>query len=167
MIEQDADAIGRIHSWHVVFRDNRMNSVWNFFTIPGYRHVAAYGYSPDKNVWIVVDPGRDCMTVQVLDMDELAAWVRVNGDRTSSILRIDAKEGGYAASRFGHTCVTAIKRLIGLRSGAFTPQGLFHEMRRHGAEDVFLGRLPKRTLLSWSTSVLRDLKKPNPRKKPA
>lgn len=151
MIEQDANVIGLIRSWHVVFRDSRARSFWNLFTSSGYRHVAAYGYSPDKGVWIVLDPGQDFMAVQVLNQDELAAWVEAHARFTSAILRIDAGQGGHAASRFGHTCVTAIKRLIGLPSGAFTPRGLFHEMRRHGAEDVFVGRQPKRTLISWLT----------------
>lgn len=169
MIEQDASIIGLVRSWHVVFRNSDTNSLWNLFTVPGFRHVAAYGYSPDNGVWIVVDPGQDFMAVQVLNPDELSAWVAAGAGRTSAILRIDTQNGGHAASRFGHTCVTAIKRLIGLPSGAFTPQGLFHEMRKHGAEDVFIGMTPKRKLLSWlilAPMSLSRLRHPS-KKKPA
>lgn len=168
MIETDANPVGVIPVWHVVFRESQTRTFWNLFTVPGYRHVAAYGYSADNDVWIVIDPGLTMMAVQVLSQNELTHWVGSHASRTSAILRMKSDVSAHFTSRFGHSCVFAVKQLLGLPSGAFTPQGLFREMRKHGAEDVFLGRLPKRKLFSWLTSLLQHLRlKPRPRKKPA
>lgn len=97
-------------------------------------HVLAFAF--DGRSWIVVDPHLRFTEVFTLEPgDEFDAWVA----EMSQVAEVWKLPGRRAASVLtpGLFCVGAVKRLVGLRSGAFTPGGLRRDLVRAGAKQVF------------------------------
>lgn len=133
MIEPDKSFCA-VAVWNAVFMDRPVLRWWDVFTTPGFRHVCAFGYSPDRGVWIVVDPGLGLMTIHVLNDAGFDKWFDARRALVTDILQMKAAPNAEMRNRFGHSCVTAIKQLIGLNSGAFTPKALHRHMTGKGAK---------------------------------
>lgn len=98
------------------------------------RHVLAFGFDAHAGMWVVVDPCRHAIAVRALAPSAFDAWARVEV-AGADVWRLDAAEATSVLSP-GLWCVGVVKRLLGLRSGAFTPAGLRRDMRRAGAAQV-------------------------------
>lgn len=85
--------------------------------------------------WLVVDPHFRWTETYVLGPAAFDVWVRDLATR-ARIWRIAG--GRECPAMAGPFCVGTVKRLIGLRSGAFTPNGLERDLRRSGAMQVFV-----------------------------
>ncbi len=97
-------------------------------------HVLAFA-SLGEDCWLVVDPHFRWTETIVLSGLEADRWIR----RTAAGSRIWRIAGGRESPALpGLFCVGTIKRLIGLRSGAFTPAGLERDLKRLGAKQVFV-----------------------------
>lgn len=113
-------------------------AVWNVVFQPGGRlntgHVLAYGWDHRTCCYVVVDPLWDRIEVQVLSIADFDAW-RLAECGACRTLRIRA--GQRTSILFpGLWCVGVVKRLIGLRSSAFTVPGLRRDLLRAGAQEV-------------------------------
>lgn len=117
-------------------KPDEMHRWWDLFTTKGYRHVAAYGYSTDHDVWVVVDPQHKITLVQVLDHDGIGVWFNQRSDLVSSVLQMHVGLNHLVRSRFGFWCTIAIKQVLGLECGALTPRGLYRHMKQHGCKTV-------------------------------
>jgi len=111
---------------------------WNvcFQIIAGLpAHVFAFGYDPDGDVWIVVDPHHNYTEVRALKLEAFDAWA-VETLPGREVYRIAARK--QTRMWFpGLWCVGAVKRLVGLKSGALSPAGLRRDLLRAGARRVF------------------------------
>ena len=112
-------------TWNVVFERGR--TLWG--------HVYAFAYDGRAGVWVVIDPHLRWTQVFALKAgSEFDRWVAgVAAD--AEIYRIPGR--GHAPLGFGWFCVGAVKRLVGLRSGALSPAGLKRDLLRAGARQVF------------------------------
>lgn len=110
---------------------------WNVAirTRPGFGHVFAFGFDPGCGVWIVFDPMRRSTAITLLPPWEFDAWLKGAID-ACEVYRIQARDETpvWAA---GLWCVGAVKRLVGLKSGALSPAGLRRDLLRAGAKRVF------------------------------
>lgn len=109
--------------WNVVFERGR--TPWG--------HVLAFAAAaPD--LWIVVDPHLRYTETYVLTQVQFDDWI-VAVAATGPILRI---MGQRRASLWpGPFCVGRIKHLLGIGGGAFSPRGLWRDLVRKGARQVF------------------------------
>ena len=98
-------------------------------------HVLAFGNDAGR-AWVVVDPCLRRIAVQVLDATAFDAWIKVVAPKME-VLRIEARDEASIATP-GLWCVGVVKRLVGLRSGAFTARGLRRDLLRAGARRVFV-----------------------------
>lgn len=114
---------GRIASWTVV----RQRKGW-------IGHVLAFGFAPDVGAWLVIDPRWDRIDVMVMGPAAFDRW-RAAECAGCPQLRIDANRGTSLLSP-GLWCVGVVKRLVGLRSGAFTPAALWRDLKAAGAREV-------------------------------
>lgn len=113
-----------ILTWHVAFERDR--TPWG--------HVLAFAF--DGRCWIVVDPHVRWTEVFTLAPgDEFDGWLAAMASK-ASIYRIPG--GGRSHPFAGLFCVGAVKRLLGFRSGAFSPAGLRRDLVKAGAEQVFV-----------------------------
>lgn len=98
-------------------------------------HVLAFGFDAAAGVWIVVDPCRHETEVQALRPAAFDRWI-VQQAAEGEVWRI-ARQGRTPMLFPGLWCVGAVKRLVGLRSGALSPAGLKRDLLRAGARRVF------------------------------
>lgn len=102
---------------------------------PGLGHVFAFGFDPGCGVWIIVDPMRRSTAITLLPPWEFDAWL-VGAIATFDVYRIEARDQTPVWAP-GLWCVGAVKRLVGLKSGALSPAGLRRDLLRAGAKRVF------------------------------
>lgn len=120
-------------SWTLVF-NREASSRWFGALVPGrYKHVRAYAYVPFLHVWVFYDPdfrGTDIIVAADGEPAKrlIASWT-VKADLM--MMRVtDAR----ARPRIGFWCVPMIKSLIGLRSSALRPDGLWADCLANGGE---------------------------------
>lgn len=135
MIGVDAN-FGAIAAWNVVFMENPERHWWDIFTTTGFRHVCAFGYATDHDLWVIVNPTHGLMSISVLNDQGFDAWRLAAHPYVTTILNIPVGLATTHRNRIGHTCVAAIKQLLGLPSGAFTPFGLYRHMLASNATTV-------------------------------
>lgn len=114
-----------------------MISEWNVMLQPADRprHCLAFGYDPATSVWVVVDPHRHGTDVELLRPARFDAWI-AKAAPLAEVYRIDAQH--RTPTLFpGFWCVGAVKRLVGLKSGALSLRGLRRDLLRAGARRVF------------------------------
>lgn len=119
-------SIPRQHlTWHVVVEHARTP----------FGHVYAFAYDPAAEVWMVINPHFRWTEVFALRRGaEFDRWVRVTAEG-ADIYRLDGR--GQAPVLPGWFCVAQVKRLVGLRSGALSPEGLRRDLLKAGARQVF------------------------------
>ena len=116
--------IGGQLTWHVAIERGR--TPWG--------HVLAFAF--DGRSWVVVDPHVRWVEVFTLAPGEpFDAWVHDLAGR-ATIYRLPGRAESHPLAGFG--CVGIVKRLVGLRSGAFSPAGLRRDLVRQGAMQVFV-----------------------------
>jgi hypothetical protein len=120
--------------WYVVFRDSENRSWFSLFTRRGFRHCYAFGRW-DTN-WVRVDPLLSWAQVDVIEQAELVK----NGfqDFVELVKREDPSVRVLCVNRvmaprgvsllLPPTCVSVVKYLLGIRSKAVTPWGLYIEL---------------------------------------
>lgn len=119
-LRPDPETVGTL-TWNVVFERGR--TPWG--------HVLAFAF--DGLTWLVVDPHIGWTEVYSVPADEIERWIADLGE--VSILRLEGRR--RAPLLPGFFCVGTIKRLIGLRSGALSPEGLRRDLLRAGARPEF------------------------------
>lgn len=103
-------------------------------------HVSAFGYDADADVWIIFDPHHSHTEVRALKPADFDQWVAgFAGPRLRGLVQVYRIPARRQTSVIfpGLWCVGAVKRLIGLRSGALSPGGLRRDLLRAGAQRVF------------------------------
>lgn len=117
--------------------DRRQSLNWNVVVERGrtpWGHVLAFAW--DGRVWVVIDPHVTWTEVFTLPPGpEFDAWVKAQA-ATGTIWRIAGRAESHPF--VGLFCVGTVKRLVGLRSGAFSPEGLRRDLVRAGAQQVFV-----------------------------
>lgn len=98
-------------------------------------HVSAFGYDPQGEVWVLVDPHRRFTEVRALNLAAFDAWA-VENLPGQEVYRIAARRQTQVWFP-GLWCVGHVKRLVGLRSGALSPAGFRRDLVRAGARRVF------------------------------
>jgi hypothetical protein len=121
--------------WLIFFGDGPRAAWWDCLTKPGFRHVCAASYYASIGAWVFYDVSRKGTDIRVIPEEKagpfFAAWVHVS----AAILRMRSRKDRTAVPSFFY-CVGAMKALLGIRSSALLPEGLFHDLLRKGAEIV-------------------------------
>jgi hypothetical protein len=98
-------------------------------------HCSAFGFDAAAGVYVVVDPHYAWTEVNVLRPAAFDVWIAEEA-RGHEVYRIAAQHRTRPWFP-GLWCVGAVKRLVGLRSGALSPGGLRRDLLRAGARRVF------------------------------
>ena len=135
MTEEEASKYEPI-TWLLVFSP-KSAIWWVDRLVPGqFKHVMACAYAVEAKAWVAYEV--TLVRTQILVMPD-PAWDRFIAARINSgasVLRIERRDGCWWTGRLGSWCVPAVKRLIGLRSGALRPDRLFADCLRAGAAIV-------------------------------
>lgn len=125
----------RILRWHVAFWRMPHRRRWHHMLAPGpYKHVSAFGYSARCNVWVFYNPAGNGERIEVCANDatflDLLDSIKERADLVTLTLGAPRP---HPAWRPGVYCVPQIVRLLGVRSSALTPRGLYRDLVRAGA----------------------------------
>lgn len=119
--------------WNIIFlKADRRRHYLDLFTGKDWRHVVAYGWSNDR--WIVYDVGDVRSQILVLNDYQFDSWHETIDHRVTAAVKFETTDRTVPATRVGLWCVTAVKHLTGLRSGALRPKALFRHLLRNGGE---------------------------------
>lgn len=122
-------------SWLVFFWPSS-KMPWLDRLLPGrFKHVSAAGYVAETATWLFVNPQRGRTIVEAIpDGDEA---FRLNGwcDRAEVIVMPRGFDLGYRF-RGPFSCVSVVAALLGLRSGALRPDGLYRDCLRAGGRPI-------------------------------
>ncbi len=132
-----ADIAQPVAVWNVVFLRRPVRSWWDWLTAAEYRHVCAFGYADALDGWVVFDPCLQGTSITGLDHKLVGAWLARQDSEISEIWQIEAGQCAGPVVHVGLWCTAQVKRLVGLRSGAFTPGALRRDLVRAGARRVF------------------------------
>lgn len=128
------EPLGEVSTWFVCF--DTTTPTWWVRLIPGrYKHVRAFGFVPLMGLWIFFDVALAGHSLFVArdGTPQCEAMIERwwNG---CDVLKVKRSRGPAGLSRIGLWCVPAVAGLIGVRSGALRPDGLWRECVRQGAE---------------------------------
>lgn len=123
--------------WNIAFMSSNTRSWWHMFSPAWCRHVAAFGYVPASDCWIVIDPAAQRTVVYGIPDVEFTAFIEELQARCAVIVRIKARNAAAGAHRFGNWCSTTVARLTGVSGGAWRPLALYRSLLRNGATRVF------------------------------
>jgi len=101
-----------------------------------YRHVSAFGYvGGDAGVWLFFDWRQNRLQVSAARDDLQIRTLMHEFCHDADLLGMPASDRSSWGMAGGY-CVPAVKHLIGLRSRALTPSGLYRDCLRAGAEII-------------------------------
>jgi hypothetical protein len=130
-----------IYRWHVAFWHWQPRRTWlQRFAWGKYLHVSALGYSARCNVWVIYEPNTDGTRLRLVKNDASFLAMRDQTKRLADVLALTVNPQArydHVPWRPGHYCVPAIIRLLGVRSGAVTPSGLYRHLVSMGAKPSF------------------------------
>jgi hypothetical protein len=125
-----------IPQWHVAFSDAPGAPWWVKLTTPrGFRHVWAFGYDTEADVWLLVEPTWTHTLVRPVPAAWVNAWLAKAG-RELTVLRVAASAEGRRRPAFMVTCAGTVAQLLGLRACHWRPSSLYVTLRARGAVEV-------------------------------
>lgn len=112
---------------------------WSRWLTPGFHHVSACAWFADQERWVYYNPTRTGTVVLLYRADEFGPRFQQMLDSSSAVLRVRGTHR-RTTTPFGWWCTGAIKALLGCKSRALGPRGLYLHLLRHGAETVTVPR---------------------------
>lgn len=132
--------------WHLAFHVKRL-TWWGEYFIPGrFSHVSAFAYLSLAKCWLLIEmtPRSNAKVVVWPDASEnyIMPSPLVRWTEDCSILAMDVRRryGLSVKVSFFWRCTTAVKDLLGVKSRALSPEGLWDDLVRQGAKVVFDGQ---------------------------
>jgi hypothetical protein len=126
--------------WVLVFR--RTSELWWARYIGRYKHVAAYAYVPGLKLWLFYEVSTQPTSIVVLpDGQHVERMARFIADADLVAMRRNPATPMRFRRRLAFHCVTAIRDLIGLDSGALLVDRLYRDCLAAGGEPF--GRSPE------------------------
>lgn len=127
-------------TWFVVFdRSHGRNAWWKPFTHKKFQHVYLFReFREFRELTMQFNPLSHLTAIMVHDVGVMDV---INGEierGVTAILSYTVYSGAVykTAHLEPHTCVSAVKRVLGLRSRLITPKALYHELIKAGAHVV-------------------------------
>lgn len=130
-----------ITRWYVGFNgdyNGREKRWWDIFTCNEFRHCMLLGYDPQLGVWLYYDPTMNGAAVEIFCQDDpsidmIIQHFAVNG----KWLKVKPQKHLFVTGLWRLYCVTAVKHILGIKSSALTPKGLYRDLVKAGATPVF------------------------------
>lgn len=123
--------------WLVFFSEPDRPAWWARVLRPGFRHVYAVSYFADQQRWVYFDPSRFRTAIHLFTAEQAPEAIARMMVPATAILRVASRADRLNAPAFPW-CVGQIKGLLGIRSWAVTPHGLYLALLARGAEAVML-----------------------------
>lgn len=131
-------AVAPAPEWYVMFSGIEKRTNWSdWFSPKAWQHVCAFFYDPRGCRWVVYDVNRGGIAIVALTSAQFDRWVLEAKRLGARTLRVEWKPRDRLPLQFGMWCVVAVRYAIGCRSLALRPIGLWRDLLREGAVEVF------------------------------
>jgi hypothetical protein len=140
--------------WLIAFENPVRPAWWARFLRPGFRHIRACAYYPEANQWLFFNPTLRGTVIELWQGEDADCWLGEMALSATIVLRFPSKYERSAAPMTFY-CVGAIKGLLGLRSTALTPYGLYRDLLARGAEIVDVPKIDGPIIELHKRSVVR------------
>jgi hypothetical protein len=125
--------------WHIAFVDYGVNVWWHRFLRRGFRHCWAFTYQPALDCWVLFEVGFEGLDVRALSGKQIDRLIAEALEHDGKVLRFKGRRRIVKRPLLFASCVTALKRLLGVGGCALTPHGLYRQLLRAGAVRTFQG----------------------------
>jgi len=118
--------------WTIVFHREASSRWFSFIAFGKFKHVSAFAYLAGLNGWVIHDWHAGGLQVAVLPHSTETCRIISTLFGGGEWIKVRRQAGtSWSGFRLG-TCVGAVKHLLGLRSNALRPDGLYRYLVRHG-----------------------------------
>jgi hypothetical protein len=121
--------------WFVVFHPMSATRWLNWIPMR-FRHVSAFAYVHAAGAWLIYDVQFWCTRHILLPDNTAALDFLAQFTEGCAVLHMKRPGPSRLWFRLGFWCVPAMKHLLGLRSSALLPSGLYRDCRRAGAKII-------------------------------
>ncbi|TXH12884.1 MAG: hypothetical protein E6R03_12155 [Hyphomicrobiaceae bacterium] len=104
-----------------------------------FQHCFAFFYDPSAERWMLYEVNRGGAGILALKGDEFDRWLTFMRWQGGRVLRIDTPPPrNRPPFQLGMWCVVAVRHMVGIRSRAIRPIGLWRDLLKAGASEVFV-----------------------------
>lgn len=129
-----------VGAWYVAFVPGPRTYWWDWLSPAWCRHCFAFGYHAMSDRWLVYDVEMSRTVLIAIEPEDMAPWLdEMRRNHGMRCLHVETGDGAPWYARMGLYCVSAVKHLIGARSGALRPVGLWRDLLKAGATPAFTG----------------------------
>lgn len=123
-------------TWFVFF-ETRARSRWlSWLALGRFKHVSAAGWIPESGQWVFYDVSLGRSRIAVVT-DGSMAWEHIRAKRDHAVtVAFTPRDERRFWLRLGFWCVPAMAHLVGCRTQALRPDGLYRAMLRQGGAVV-------------------------------
>ena len=124
--------------WFIGFCDVDLPRPWRWLTRPGFRHVWACYYVPERECWMFIEWSAYRLYIEIIDGEQVDALIAANRQRGTLVevgVENNPKRVNWPFAPI--YCVTLLTQLIGLRGFIVTPYQLFRALQKAGATVIF------------------------------
>lgn len=134
VVSNEAEKIIAPQFW-LVFFGEAPRTWWSPLLKRGFGHVAAAAYIARQDRWVIFDPMKRGLVLQIFSHSEVEPRLGELACHATLVLRV-AAEPGPARNPAWFWCVGAIKSLLGVKSRALSPWRLSRHLLARGAEII-------------------------------
>lgn len=122
--------------WLLFFGEPAKLGWWTRLMRPGFRHVSAAAWFVSEERWVHYNPTSRGTVIEIWTEAEFYRRLGQLMRDSHVILKIGSKHDTPSIVPFGLWCTGSIKEILGIRSRALWPRGLFRDLLARGAEIV-------------------------------
>jgi len=125
--------------WVICFKEAKNLGIWRLFTRhrPDFGHVFAVCYDTEMDTWYKFEYATQRFNFEWMRREE-ADWLIADLMYNCTCLQIEGRKNPVYLPRWLY-CVSFIKHVVGInKPWILTPYQLYCELRKMGAEDIFL-----------------------------
>lgn len=136
---------------YVMFMGQERETLLDYFSPPGFRHVLAFWFDSRIDGWVIYNVCGDRTAINVLYGQTFDRWLLIRRRAGSRILAVPAGVENPRRILFSpYHCVTAVAHAVGTKSRALRPIALWRDLLREGANEAFIGHPVKSTAVDHS-----------------
>lgn len=126
-------------AWFAAFLPRERSCWWDWLSPRDFRHVHCFGFAAAAGVWLHYSVGRGRTELAALRPEAFDLYIIGLRNEGARILRYEPAGRPGRRLRVGFWCTPAAAHLMGARSSALRPVGLYRDLLRQGAKPAFEG----------------------------
>lgn len=125
--------------WYVMFNgETKRKHLIDFISPKAFLHCSAFFYDASGERWLIYDVNRGGVAIVALRSAEFDQWLTYMRSTGARVLSVDWKPTRRSPLQIGMWCVSAVRYAIGSNSLAIRPIGLWRDLLKAGAKEVFV-----------------------------